>query len=40
MTIEEVEDEGEEQLTIHTLESHTLSSAQQAKCSEDQCKWR
>ena len=45
MTMEEVEDEGKEQLTeeqptTRTLESRTLSPAQQAKRSKDQRKWR
>ena len=40
MTMEEVEDEGEEQLTIHTLESHTFALAQQAKRSRDRHEWR
>ena len=40
MTMEEVEDEGEEQPTTRTLESRTLSPAQQAKRSRDQREWR
>jgi hypothetical protein len=40
ITIEEVEDEGEEQPTNCTLASRILSPAQQAKRSRDRREWR
>jgi hypothetical protein len=45
ITIEELEDEGEEQLTeqqptTRTLESRTRLPVQQAKCSKDWHEWR